>query len=109
MFKTYIKLALRNLWKRKTTTAINVLGLATGLTSCALVFLYFQHELNFDKGFDHGDRIYRITSTFSDGSHAPTVGLPYAKYLKNEIPEIEEVTRLDPTNGVTIVQAQGAG
>jgi len=109
MFKTYIKLALRNLWKRKTTTLINVSGLAVGLACCALVFLYFQHELSFDKGFNNGDDIYRVTSTFKDGSKAPTVGLPYAKYLKAEIPEIEEVSRLDPTNGVTIVQAQGTG
>ncbi|MGZ3764180.1 MAG: ABC transporter permease [Mucilaginibacter sp.] len=109
MLKTYIKLALRNLWKRKTTTLINVFGLAVGLACCALVFLFFQHELSFDKGFDNRDDIYRITSTFKDGSKAPTVSLPYAKYLKSEIPEIEQVSRLDPTNGVTIVQVQGAG
>ncbi|WP_426670311.1 ABC transporter permease [Mucilaginibacter sp. McL0603] len=109
MFKTYIKLALRNLWKRKTSTLINVFGLAVGLACCALVFLFFQHELSFDKGFDNGDDIYRVTSTFKDGSKAPTVGLPYAKFLKSEIPEIEEVSRLDPTNGTTIVQVQGTG
>jgi putative ABC transport system permease protein len=109
MFKTYFTLAFRNLWKRKTTTAINVLGLSVGLTCCALVFLFFQHELSFDKGFDNGEDIYRVTSTFKDGSKAPTVGMPYAKYLKSEIPEIEQVSRLDPTNGVTIVQAQGGG
>ncbi len=109
MFKTYIKLALRNLWKRKTSTLINVFGLAVGLACCALVFLFFQHELSFDKAFDNGDDIYRVTSTFKDGSKAPTVGLPYAKFLKSEIPEIEEVSRLDPTNGTTIVQVQGAG
>jgi putative ABC transport system permease protein len=109
MFKSYLKLALRNLWKRKTTTLINVLSLSAGLACCALVFLFCQHELSFDKGFDNGDDIYRVTSTFKNGSKAPTVGLPYAKYLKSEIPEIEQVTRLDPTNGVVIVQAQGAG
>ena len=109
MFKNYIKLALRNILKHKTTTAINVLSLSIGIASCALVFLFCQHEFSFDKGFDHSDDIYRITSTFKDGSSAPTVALPYAKYLKSEIPEIEQVSRLDPTNGVTIVQAQGAG
>jgi putative ABC transport system permease protein len=109
MFKTYIKLALRNLWKRKTSTLINIFGLAVGLACCALVFLFFQHELSFDKGFDNGQDIYRVTSTFKGDSKAPTVGLPYAKYLKSEIPEIEQVSRLDPTNGVTIVQVQGAG
>lgn len=109
MFKSYLKLAIRNLWKRKTTTAINVFSLAIGLTCCALVFLYWQHELSFDKGFDNRDDIYRITSTFKGESKAPTVGLPYAKYLKSEIPEIEQVTRIDPTNGSVIVQVQGAG
>ncbi|MDF2430675.1 MAG: putative transport system permease protein [Mucilaginibacter sp.] len=108
MFQNYLKLALRNIWKHKTTTAINVLSLSAGIASCALVFLFTQHELSFDKGFDNADDIYRITSTFKDGSKAPTVGLPYARYLKSEIPEIEQVSRLDPTNGVTIVQAQGA-
>ncbi|MDB5139743.1 MAG: hypothetical protein JWR12_1659 [Mucilaginibacter sp.] len=107
MFKNHLKLALRNIWKHKTTTAINVLSLSAGIASCALVFLFVQHELSFDKGFDNADDIYRITSTFKDGSKAPTVGLPYARYLKSEIPEIEQVSRLDPTNGVTIVQAQG--
>ncbi|WP_295794506.1 ABC transporter permease [Mucilaginibacter sp.] len=109
MFKSYLKLAARNLWKRKTTTAINVFSLAIGLTCCALVFLYWQHELSFDKGFDNRDDIYRVTSTFKGDSKAPTVGLPYAKYLKSEIPEIEQVTRMDPTNGSVIIQVQGAG
>ncbi|HEY8999810.1 MAG TPA: ABC transporter permease [Mucilaginibacter sp.] len=109
MFKTYIKLALRNLWKHKTTTLINVSGLAVGLACCALVFLYYQHETSFDKGFDNAENIYRVTSTFSDGSKAPTVGMPYAKHLKAEIPEVEEVGRLDATNGTVIVQAQNTG
>ncbi len=109
MFESYLKLALRNLWKRKTTTAINILSLSVGLASCALVFLFCQHELSFDKGFDHGEDIYRVTSTFKDGSQAPTVGLPYAIYLKSEIPEVEQAVRLDPTIGTTIVQVQGAG
>ncbi|MDB4901291.1 MAG: macB 1 [Mucilaginibacter sp.] len=109
MFKSYLKLALRNLWKHKTTTAINILSLSVGLASCALVFLFCQHELSFDKGFDHNEDIYRITSIFRDGSTAPIVAFPYVKYLKSEIPEIEQVSRLDATNGVSIVQAQGNG
>src|ERR1700761_7662556 len=99
MLKSYLKLATRNLWKRKSTTLINVFGLAIGLACCALVFLYFQHELSFDRGFDNRDDIYRVTSDFEGDSKAPTVGLPYAKYLKSEIPEVEDVTRLDPTIG----------
>jgi putative ABC transport system permease protein len=111
MLKSYLKLAIRNIWKRTITTGINVLSLAVGITSCALVFLYYQHEKSFDKGFDNADRIYRVTTTFGKGddAKAPTAGLPYAKYLKAEIPEVEQVARLDATNGVTIVQVSGNG
>jgi putative ABC transport system permease protein len=106
MFKSYLKLALRNLWKRKTTTAINVLGLSIGLACCALVFLFFQHDLSFDKGFDNSPDIYRITSTFNDGGKAPTVSMPYVTYLKSEIPEIEEASRLDASKCTCIVQVK---
>jgi putative ABC transport system permease protein len=104
MLKTYLTLAFRNLWKRKATTAINVLGLSLGLACCALVSLFFKSEINFDRGFDDGENIYRITSSFSDGSFGPTVTMPYAKYLKAEIPEIKEVSRLDATNATCVVE-----
>ena len=107
MFRSYLKLALRNLWKRRTTTVINVLSLSGGLACCALVFLFWQHEISFDKGFDNRNEIFRVVSTFKDGSKSPTVGLPYGKFLKNEISEIEEVARLDPTNGSTLLHVQG--
>ena len=105
MFKNYLKLALRSLWKHKTTTAINILSLSVGLASCALVFLFCQDELSYDKGFDDNANIYRIVSDFGGGG-APTVSFPYTKFLKNEIPEVEQVSRMDPTNGTVIVQAQ---
>lgn len=109
MFKSYVILALRNLWKRKISTIINVLGLSVGLACCALVFLFVQHELSFDKGFDNADRIYRVTSDFGKGSSAPTVTWPYATLLKNDIPEIQQVSRLDASKCTCIVQVNGAG
>lgn len=109
MFKSYFKLALRNLWKHKTSTAINILSLSVGLAACSLVFLFFQHELSFDKDFANNADIYRVVSDFGGGSGAPTVPYRYATLLKNEIPEIEETARLDPTNGTVIVQVAGGG
>jgi len=109
MFKSYLNLAFRNLWKRKTSTIINVFGLSVGLACCALVFLFVQHEQSFDKGFDNNKNIYRITVAISGGGKAPTVAMPYARYLKSEIPDIEQVSKLD-AQGTTIVQVkQGSG
>jgi putative ABC transport system permease protein len=109
MFKSYFILALRNLWKRKTSTIINVLGLSVGLSCCALVFLFVQHELSFDKGFYDAKDIYRVTSDFGKGSSAPTVTFPYAALLKNDIPEITQVSRLDASKCTCIVQVNGPG
>ncbi|HEV2481925.1 MAG TPA: ABC transporter permease [Puia sp.] len=105
MFRSYFTVAVRNLFKRKISTLIQVIGLATGLACCTLVALYFRHELSFDRHFENGDRIYRVVSDFKDGSRAPTAPWVYASLLKQEIPEIEAVSRLDAKNSPCIVKA----
>ncbi len=63
MLKNYIKIALRNLWKHKIHTLINVLGLALGIASSIILFFIVQYELSFDNFHPKADRIYRITSS----------------------------------------------
>ena len=48
MFRNYLIIALRNLKRQKTFSAINILGLAIGLATCILIVLYIQDELSFD-------------------------------------------------------------
>ena len=104
MFRSYLKVAFRNLFKRKISTFIHIFGLAVGLACCILVFLYFQQELSYDKGFRNGDQIYRVTSVFKDGSRAPTAPWLYGTLLQREIPEIAQVSRLDAKNSPCIVK-----
>ena len=49
MFKNYLKTAFRNLLRSKFYTSINIIGLAVGLATCLLIFLYVHDELSFDK------------------------------------------------------------
>ena len=105
MFRSYFKVAFRNLFKRKISTLIQIAGLAIGLACCTLVALYFRHELSIDKGFDNGEQIYRVTSVFKDRSRAPTAPWVYGSLLRQEIPEIAEVSRLDAKNSPCIVKA----
>lgn len=105
MLSSYLKIALRNLLKRKISTFIQLFGLAIGLACCTLVAVYFRRELSFDRGFEHGERIYRVTSDFKDGSRAPTTSWLYGTLLRQEIPEIAEVSRLDAKNSPCIVKA----
>jgi putative ABC transport system permease protein len=62
MLRNYIKIAWRNLKNNKLYSAINITGLALGVASVLLIFLYIQHELSFDEYHEKKDRIYRITS-----------------------------------------------
>jgi putative ABC transport system permease protein len=105
MFGSYFKVAFRNLLKRKVSTFIQVIGLAVGLACCTLVAVYFRRELSFDRGFEGSGQIYRVTSDFKDGALAPTTSWLYGTLLRQEIPEIAKVSRLDAKNSPCIVKA----
>ena len=61
MFRNYLKTALRNLWKFKGYTLINIMGLAIGVACVLLILLYVNTELSFDRFHSQRDRIYRLT------------------------------------------------
>ncbi|RZK88407.1 MAG: hypothetical protein EOO98_12380, partial [Pedobacter sp.] len=58
MFKLNLKIALRNLWKNKGFSLINIGGLAIGLASCMLLLLYVSYEFSFDKQYENYKTTY---------------------------------------------------
>ncbi|HSI70900.1 MAG TPA: ABC transporter permease, partial [Gillisia sp.] len=97
MIRNYFKLAFRNLMKHKTFSFINIFGLSIGLTCCMLISLYIYHEYSYDRYHEKGDRIYQLNNVFiEDGEERPhaTVPAAMAELLKQDLPEIEETTRL---------------
>lgn len=91
MLKNYLKIAFRNLLKRKVFTSINIFGLAIGVACSALILLWIEDEINYDSVFPKQDQIYYVpTNQTFDGeiyTFYSTPG-PLAKDLKDEIPEI---------------------
>src|SRR5579872_4990419 len=61
MFRNYLKIAFRSLRKSKGFTALNIIGLASGLAVCLLIVLYVTDELSYDRYNVNADRIYRIS------------------------------------------------
>ena len=61
MIKNYLKIACRSLRRNRLFSAINITGLAVGVSSCVLIFLYVQYELGFDQFNTNADRLYRLT------------------------------------------------
>ena len=63
MLKNYLKVALRNLYKNKSFSFINILGLSIGLAAFILIILYVKFEFSFDKYHNNvasGVYIYQI-------------------------------------------------
>ena len=99
MFKNYLKIAVRNLIRQKVFSAINIIGLAIGLTCGILLSLWIFDELSFDKFHENGKNIYRILENQSYSSQNMQVAVtpvPLAESIKNDYPEIVYVTRYNP-------------
>jgi putative ABC transport system permease protein len=97
MFQNYLKVALRNLWKNKAFSAINIIGLATGLAVCLLIVLYVKDELSFDKYNANADRIYRIDGDIYFNNTEANMAVspdPLGPALKRDYPVVEQVARV---------------
>jgi len=93
MFKNYLKVALRNIWRNKVFSFINVFGLALGLACSLLIILWVSDELRYDQFHARGARIYQVmeNQAWSGVEVNTTQATPgtLAPALKAEIPEVE--------------------
>lgn len=60
--RRYLTFAVRNLFKQKTYSLINLLGLSIAIACCILTFLYVRNEYNVDRVVSDCSRIFRIES-----------------------------------------------
>lgn len=102
MVKSYVVVALRNLWRHRGYTLINVLGLTIGIASSILILLYVINELSYDRFHEKSDQIYRVWISGSmpatEMRHAVT-SPPMAEALMNDYPEVENAVRLRKAGG----------
>jgi putative ABC transport system permease protein len=99
MIRNYIKVAVRNLLRQKAFSFINILGLALGISCTALIGMWVNDELSYDRFHKDHDRIYRVTATLPELKvHAAVSPAPLGIATKNEIPEVVEVVRISDFN-----------
>ncbi len=107
MIRSYLKVALRNLWRNKTFSLINIIGLATGLCCFILIALYVLDELSYDRFYKNSDRIYRISSDIRFGgaeTRYPFTSDMMGQALKKDHPGVEQYTRIYNSNGSKLVK-----
>lgn len=96
MLKNYLKIAFRNILKRKGYSFINVFGLSLGIAAALLLFLYAQYELSWDRFNKKAEDIYlvykeRVTPTGTQDTFDTWV--PLRHELLSAYPAIEEAAR----------------
>jgi putative ABC transport system permease protein len=95
MLRNYFKTTWRNMTRTSGRIAINILGLAIGMSVALIIGLRVYEQYSFSKHLtDHG-RLYRIQRNFytnGDSLTFRTTSQKLADALRAEIPEIQLVT-----------------
>lgn len=96
MFKNYLKITWRTLWKNKQFSVINILGLSIAIGISILLAMDGFHKLSFDSFHENGDRLYQTYITWQTpegtevGASQPT---PFAPALKSQVPGVARISR----------------
>lgn len=98
MLKSYFKLAIRNLFKHKMTSFINVFGLSVAVGCCIFGFLFLNRHYTLDEFHENAERIFLIQNTISVKGDVQTWGnspMPLGPALQNDFPQIKRVVRMN--------------
>lgn len=106
MFKNYVQIAIRNLFRQKTYSIINIVGLSIGLMACLFIVLYIIDEFQYDRHHEKGKNIYRMVVEYT----SPSGGLfpiPIQAYrlrdaLVEEYPQMEKISRITMPYDATV-------
>ena len=107
MFYHTLKLTLRNLWRHKTFSFINITGLTIGVTCCILIGLYVYNEFSYDKFHSGYKNVYRINKVITEKNkqaqlHSITPG-KLVPSIKASIPEVQYATVFRPLSSEMLV------
>ncbi len=104
MILSYIQTALRNFFKHKGYTLLNIIGLSLGMVASLFIWQYVKYERSYDTFHSKAQDIYRIQYNqyqagklrFECAAAVPAVG----PALKTNFPEVRQFARLYPVSGV---------
>jgi putative ABC transport system permease protein len=102
MLKSFFKIALRYLWRKKTYSLLNFVCLTFGLTCTIITVLYILNIFSYDKFHKNYNRLYAVDAyvTYFNGDRFPKeyLSASLTDVLKEQAPEIEDMTRISEKN-----------
>ncbi|RYY16098.1 MAG: hypothetical protein EOO04_27520 [Chitinophagaceae bacterium] len=79
MIRNYLKVAIRNILRHKSYSAINIAGLSIGIAASLLLFLVIKYEYSYDRFQKNFHNIYQVVTADKPrgGDVQYTIGNPY--------------------------------
>lgn len=103
MFKNYLKITLRNLYRQKLYALINIFGLSLGIGCCLILSLYIIGELSYDRHHENHERIYRVVNEYifnGNGNRAAMSSPALGELMSMDYPDqIDAYTRFQRPGG----------
>src|SRR5687768_17592820 len=104
MIRNYFKTAIRSILREKYYAGLKIAGLALGLGTTMVIFLYVSHELSYDKFHPDVERTYDVLQTniwtgVPGKGMMNSTGPAVAFGLATEFAEIEQILRVNTPGG----------
>jgi putative ABC transport system permease protein len=103
MFNNNVKFAFRNLKKNKSFSLLNILGLAIGIVSSALIFLWIEYTYQHNRILPGSDELFQVKNNQKYGDDIYTMSAtsgPLGPVLSQDVPGVSGVTRILSSGGV---------
>ncbi|MDR6803849.1 putative ABC transport system permease protein [Dyadobacter sp. BE34] len=100
MFKNYLKIAVRSLFRHKTYSLINILGLSGGICVSTLILMFVVHEHSFDRFHSRHSDIYRVLGKVKMGDNEfqmNSFAATFAPVLREGVPRVADYVRVLPS------------
>ena len=107
MIKNHVLITWRSMMKNKALLLVNVLGLAVGIGCCIVAFFNWEFDSSYDYNHANRRQIYRVSSIREFEGRSTLYGfapLPMGAAIRQNIPDIEKLTRLSLSNSNLIMR-----
>jgi putative ABC transport system permease protein len=96
MLRNYCTIILRNLWKNKLYSLVNIVTLAVGIASIVWGYQTYRFSFSFDNFHPDGSHIFRVLTKASGSDNRKGYCPQYlAQVAKNDYPSVKQAVRWD--------------
>lgn len=92
-----IKQTFRIIFRNKVYSLLNIFGLAVGMVSATLIFLWVESNIAYNRSIPNSENLYVVTQNQYYGDEIRTFHVaqgPLYQTLENEFPEVKRIVRI---------------